>query len=113
MSVYTWFTAIANSVVYSVLAPLSEVTDLTVGNLNAGTGYQLDPRLPELLHLGRVRLASAERGVPRDDVEAEADPGEVPGEVLNADEEACRDGDYSLTGSTLRRCHCPDTDRRD
>lgn len=39
MCVYTWFTGIANSVVYSVLVPLSEATDLTVGDLNAGTGY--------------------------------------------------------------------------
>ena len=29
----------ANSVVYSVLVPLSQATGLTVGDLNAGTGY--------------------------------------------------------------------------
>ncbi|KAK5712154.1 hypothetical protein LTR17_018109 [Elasticomyces elasticus] len=39
MCVYVWFTGIANSVVYSVLVPLSEALDLTVGDLNAGTGY--------------------------------------------------------------------------
>ncbi|EMD00251.1 hypothetical protein BAUCODRAFT_145544 [Baudoinia panamericana UAMH 10762] len=39
MCVYVWFTGIANSVVYSVLVPLSEALDLSVGDLNAGTGY--------------------------------------------------------------------------
>ncbi|KAK0325646.1 hypothetical protein LTR82_003182 [Friedmanniomyces endolithicus] len=33
------FNGIANSVVYSVLVPLSEALDLSVGDLNAGTGY--------------------------------------------------------------------------
>nr|POE93282.1 putative mfs-type transporter [Quercus suber] len=37
--VYTWFIGTANSVVYSVLVPLSEALDLSVGDLNAGTGY--------------------------------------------------------------------------
>ncbi|KAH6658748.1 major facilitator superfamily domain-containing protein [Truncatella angustata] len=36
---YTWFNGIALSVVYSVLVPLSEALDLTVADLNAGTGY--------------------------------------------------------------------------
>ena len=39
MCVYVWFNGIANSVVYSVLVPLSDATGLSVGNLNAGTGY--------------------------------------------------------------------------
>lgn len=39
MCVYVWFAGIANSVVYSVLVPLSEALDLTVADLNAGTGY--------------------------------------------------------------------------
>ncbi|KAK1816932.1 hypothetical protein LTR12_008654 [Friedmanniomyces endolithicus] len=39
MCVYVWFNGIANSVVYSVLVPLSEALDLSVGDLNAGTGY--------------------------------------------------------------------------
>ena len=39
MCVYVWFNGLSNSVVYSVLVPLSEATHLTVGNLNAGTGY--------------------------------------------------------------------------
>jgi len=39
MCVYVWFTGIANSVVYSVLVPLSEATGLTINDLNSGTGY--------------------------------------------------------------------------
>lgn len=39
MCVYTWFAGISASVVYSVLVPLSEALDLTVNDLNAGTGY--------------------------------------------------------------------------
>lgn len=39
MCVYVWFNGIANSVVYSVLVPLSDATGLTVGDINAGTGY--------------------------------------------------------------------------
>lgn len=39
MCVYVWFNGIANSVVYSVLIPLSDATGLTVADLNAGTGY--------------------------------------------------------------------------
>lgn len=39
MCVYVWFTGICNSVVYSVLKPLSEANELSVANLNAGTGY--------------------------------------------------------------------------
>lgn len=37
--VYTWFGGIANSVVYSVLVPLSTALDLSVADINAGTGY--------------------------------------------------------------------------
>ncbi|TKA78380.1 hypothetical protein B0A55_04724 [Friedmanniomyces simplex] len=39
MCVYVWFTGISSSVVYSVLVPLSEALDLSVADLNAGTGY--------------------------------------------------------------------------
>ncbi|KAK5126229.1 hypothetical protein LTR85_010464 [Meristemomyces frigidus] len=39
MFVYVWFAGIASSVVYSVLVPLSDALDLTVADLNAGTGY--------------------------------------------------------------------------
>ena len=39
MCVYVWFNGIANSVVYSVLVPLSEATHLSPADLNAGTGY--------------------------------------------------------------------------
>jgi MFS family permease len=37
--VYTLVNGIANSVVYSVLVPLSESLHITTGDLNAGTGY--------------------------------------------------------------------------
>ena len=37
--VYTLVNGIANSVVYSVLVPLSVSLDISVGDLNAGTGY--------------------------------------------------------------------------
>lgn len=36
---YTLFAGIATSVVYSVLTPLSEATNLPVSTLNEGTGY--------------------------------------------------------------------------
>ncbi|ROW12205.1 hypothetical protein VMCG_00343 [Cytospora schulzeri] len=36
---YTWFNGMALSVVYSVLTPLSTALDVSVANLNAGTGY--------------------------------------------------------------------------
>lgn len=36
---YTWFNGIALSVIYSVLVPLSEALNVTVADLNAGTGY--------------------------------------------------------------------------
>ncbi|RMY72441.1 hypothetical protein D0862_14459, partial [Hortaea werneckii] len=39
MCIYTWFAGIANSVVYSVETPLAEALDITVGDINAGTGY--------------------------------------------------------------------------
>ncbi|CAK7242265.1 MAG: hypothetical protein STHCBS139747_003751 [Sporothrix thermara] len=39
LAVYVLFVGMASSVVYSVLVPLSEATGLTVGDLNAGTGY--------------------------------------------------------------------------
>jgi hypothetical protein len=37
--VYTLANGIANSVVYSVLVPLSVSLNISVGDLNAGTGY--------------------------------------------------------------------------
>ncbi|KAI7167696.1 MFS general substrate transporter [Hortaea werneckii] len=39
MCIYTWFAGIANSVVYSVETPLAEALGITVGDINAGTGY--------------------------------------------------------------------------
>ncbi|EME39841.1 hypothetical protein DOTSEDRAFT_137260 [Dothistroma septosporum NZE10] len=39
MCVYTFINGIASANTYSVLVPLSEATDLTVADLNAGTGY--------------------------------------------------------------------------
>ncbi|RMY14528.1 hypothetical protein D0868_01399 [Hortaea werneckii] len=39
MCVYTWFAGIANSVVYSVETPLADALGITVGDINAGTGY--------------------------------------------------------------------------
>lgn len=39
MCVYVWFNGMAASVVYSVLVPLSERTNLSVDTLNTGTGY--------------------------------------------------------------------------
>ncbi|KAK5133040.1 hypothetical protein LTR08_008245 [Meristemomyces frigidus] len=39
MCVHVWFVGIANSVVYSVLMPLSDALDLSISDLNAGTGY--------------------------------------------------------------------------
>ena len=36
---YTWFTGLANSAVYSVLVPLSKSLDVPVSTLNQGTGY--------------------------------------------------------------------------
>jgi hypothetical protein len=39
MSTYVMFVGMSNSVVYSVLVPVSEATGLTVADLNSGTGY--------------------------------------------------------------------------
>lgn len=39
MCVYVWFAGMANSIVYSVIVPLSEALNITVGDINAGTGY--------------------------------------------------------------------------
>ena len=39
MCVYTLMVGIASAAIYSVLEPISEATGLTLGDLNAGTGY--------------------------------------------------------------------------
>lgn len=39
LAVYVLFVGMASSVVYSVLVPLSEATNLSVADLNSGTGY--------------------------------------------------------------------------
>ncbi|QIX00143.1 hypothetical protein AMS68_005660 [Peltaster fructicola] len=39
MCVYVWCNGMALSVVYSVLVPLSEALEISVGDINAGTGY--------------------------------------------------------------------------
>ncbi len=39
MCVYTLMVGIASAAIYSVLVPISEATGLTLGDLNAGTGY--------------------------------------------------------------------------
>lgn len=39
MIIYVFFNGFSNSVIYSVIVPLSESLDLTVGEINAGTGY--------------------------------------------------------------------------
>ena len=39
MSMYTLMVGIASAAIYSVLEPISEQTGLTLGDLNAGTGY--------------------------------------------------------------------------
>lgn len=39
MCVYTLMVGIASAAIYSVLEPISEATSLTLGDLNAGTGY--------------------------------------------------------------------------
>ena len=39
MCVYTLMVGIASATIYSVLVPISEATELTLGDLNSGTGY--------------------------------------------------------------------------
>ncbi|KAK3181876.1 hypothetical protein K4F52_006779 [Lecanicillium sp. MT-2017a] len=39
LMVFTWFNGMALSIVYSVLVPLSTALDVSIGNVNAGTGY--------------------------------------------------------------------------
>lgn len=39
LSVYTLMVGIASAAIYSVLEPISQDTGLTLGDLNAGTGY--------------------------------------------------------------------------
>jgi hypothetical protein len=39
MGVYTLMVGIASAAIYSVLTPISDATNLTLDDLNAGTGY--------------------------------------------------------------------------
>lgn len=39
VGVYTLMVGIASAAIYSVLEPISDATGLTLGDLNAGTGY--------------------------------------------------------------------------
>ncbi len=39
MCVYTLMVGIASAAIYSVLVPISEATNLTLDDLNSGTGY--------------------------------------------------------------------------
>ena len=41
MCVYTLMVGIASAAIYSVLVPISDATNLTLGDLNAGTGYMV------------------------------------------------------------------------
>jgi hypothetical protein len=49
-SIYTLMVGIASAAIYSVLVPISEDTGLTLGDLNAGTGYvpRMDIEKPRL-----------------------------------------------------------------
>lgn len=59
MCVYVWFTGICNSVVYSVLVPLSEANDLSVADLNAGTGYLVYSFLSSSHSLSGLRVCDS------------------------------------------------------
>lgn len=56
MSSYAMTIAISSAAIYSVLDPISSATDLSVANLNAGTGYMvnMDQRVQDLANLWAV-----------------------------------------------------------
>ena len=45
MCMYTIMVGIASAAIYSVFEPISDATGLSLGDLDAGTGYMVEPRL--------------------------------------------------------------------